>query len=131
MKKGMKILVAYDGSEYADRALSEAIDIAKWSSGSLVVLTVSDKSEDEAKLIARDSEKRLKKADVKYELRSLFYPNIPDSITHHAREEACNLIAIGTRGTGRTRAWLIGSVATRVIAEAPCPVLVTTATGKV
>ena len=38
MRKGLKILVAYDESEHAKKALSEAADLANAFSGSISVL---------------------------------------------------------------------------------------------
>lgn len=41
-----------------------------------------------------------------------------------AKEWPADLIVIGSRGHGRIRAALLGSVADSVLSEAPCPVLV-------
>lgn len=46
-----------------------------------------------------------------------------DSIGDHARREAMDLLVMGTHGEGGLRRLLVGSVASRVAREAPCPVL--------
>lgn len=125
MKPLMKILVAYDGSALADKALSEAIDLATVFRGSITVLHVAwEESDDESRRILLRAEERLKKADVRYEVRTERSQYPPRRIIRIAMDEACDLIAIGSRGLGSRQAWILGSVSRRVIEEAPCPVLV-------
>ena len=45
------------------------------------------------------------------------------SIVQYARDEAVNLIIVGTHGRGVVSHFLVGSVAERVVRTAPCPVL--------
>lgn len=142
MQDGLKILVAYDGSTESHRALEEAADLANKFSGSVTVLNVYwDPSEqqqepiveriegisimDEGSLRILDNAKSLlKEKKTKYKLRSERDPNVPNTIMKIAENEEFGCIALGSRGKGGARAWLLGSVSSRVIAEAPCPVIV-------
>jgi nucleotide-binding universal stress UspA family protein len=45
------------------------------------------------------------------------------SIVDYARDNQIDLIVMGTHGRGGAPAFLIGSVAERVVRTAPCPVL--------
>jgi nucleotide-binding universal stress UspA family protein len=45
-------------------------------------------------------------------------------IVQYAREQGVDLIVVGTHGRGPVRRAFLGSVAERVVREAPCPVLV-------
>lgn len=45
------------------------------------------------------------------------------SIVQYARDEAVNLIVVGTHGRGVVSHFLVGSVAERIVRTAPCPVL--------
>lgn len=125
MRLGMKILVAYDGSVHANQALSEAVGLAKRFRGSITVLHVFwEESEEESLKLLKGVEGRLKDANVKYDLRTERGQNIPRRITRIATEEGFDLIVIGSRGLGRGKAWVLGSVSSRVIEDATCPVLV-------
>jgi nucleotide-binding universal stress UspA family protein len=46
-----------------------------------------------------------------------------EQIVHRAREQAADLIVMGTHGWSGLVRWMLGSVAYRVIQTAPCPVL--------
>lgn len=136
MKEGAKILVAYDGSEYSKRALKEASDIAKKFSGSVTLLHVfwdpkvtkfegtEIRDMPTLRLLA-DVEKGLKEVKIKYEMRSERSNDPPSVILHTAKEGGFDCIALGSRGVGGAKAWLLGSVSSKVVAEATCPVIVT------
>jgi nucleotide-binding universal stress UspA family protein len=142
LEDGVKILVAYDGSKESMRAVEEAADLAKRYKGSVTVLNVYwDPAEVEYEptveryenvsvgdigplRILDDAEPLLKKAKVKYDLRAERNPNVPKTILTIAEDEDYGCIALGCRGLGGARAWLLGSVSSRVIAEATCPVIV-------
>jgi nucleotide-binding universal stress UspA family protein len=125
LKPLMKILVAYDGSSQADKALNEAIVLAEKFKGTITVLHVAwEKSDDESHRLLRHAEERLKKAGVKFKIRVERSQYKPRRIVRIAMDEAFDLIAIGSRGMGGDRAWVLGSVSSRVIEEAPCLVLV-------
>ena len=136
LKESAKILVAYDGSEYSKKALNEAIDIAKKFLGSITLLHVYwDPSEIQrfegtelrdlpSLRLLDDAEEGLKAANIKYEVRCEHSNNTPNSILRVAKEEGFDCIAIGSRGLGGAKAWLLGSVSSKVVAEAECTVIV-------
>ena len=142
MKEGLKVLVAYDGSKESKNAVMEAADLAKRFQGSVTVLNVYWDPEEQkyepvvekmentsirdsgSIRILDDVEPLLKDKKVKYNMRSERNPNVPKTILKIAENEGYGCIALGSRGTGGARAWLLGSVSSRVIAEAPCPVIV-------
>ncbi len=136
MKDGAKILVAYDGSEYSKRALREAADLAKRVKGSVTLLHVFWSPEkqklegteirDEPTIrLLKDAEKDLKALNVKYEALSERSDDPPHVILKRAEEGGYDCIAMGSRGMGGAKAWILGSVSSRVIAESHCPVIVT------
>ena len=49
--------------------------------------------------------------------------NVAHAITTYAKDNAIDLIIVGTHGRGAIQRFLIGSVAERVMRTAPCPVL--------
>ena len=136
MRDGAKILVAYDGSEYSKKALREAIDIVKKFSGSVTVLHVfweplasrriegMEVRDQPAMRLMEDAEKMLKASSVKYEMRSENSSQIPDVILKVAKEGDFDSIALGSRGMGGARAWLLGSVSSRIAAEAEKTVII-------
>ena len=122
----MKFLVAYDGSDFSNRALKETLELAKKFSGLVTVLNVCwEKSDDESRYMLKSTEKLLKEAGVKYTLRSERNQNAPAKILNIAKDEGFDYIVVGSRGEGRTKAWLLGSVSSKVVAEAECPVIIT------
>ena len=142
MKEGLKFLVAYDGSSEAARAVETAADLAKSLKGSLGVInvywdTAQNKYEpelaatenisvmDEGSLrILDDIEPMLKEKGVEYELKSERNPNVPRTIMRVAETEGYGCIALGSRGLGGAKAWLLGSVSSRIISDSTCPVIV-------
>lgn len=49
--------------------------------------------------------------------------NVAHALTEYARQQAIDLIIVGTHGRGAVSRFLMGSVAERVVRSAPCPVL--------
>lgn len=47
-----------------------------------------------------------------------------DALLKAARHQGADLVAVGTHGSSRTKGILLGSVATLMLHEAPCPVLI-------
>ena len=125
MKTMMKILVPYDGSAQADKALDEAIDLADKYKGLVTVLHVAfEEPEIESRRLLHHAEERLKKANVRHNLKIERSQYPPRRIIRIAMDEACDLITIGSRGIGGSKAWVLGSVSRKVIEDSPCPVLI-------
>ena len=135
MKDGAKILVAYDGSEFSKRALNEATDLAKKFNGLVTLLHVfwdpevkkyegTEIRDQPTMQLLADVEKGLKTSKVKYEVRSERSDDPPYVILKTAKDEGYNCIAMGSRGRGGAKAWILGSVSSRVVAESTCPVIV-------
>ena len=132
----MKILVPFDGSTHATNAVSEAINLANAYSGSITVLLVhwdpaATGTYDGTEIRDQPSSQRLKQiegvlknSNIQYELRSESNPNPPDTIVSIANQEKYDAIIMGSRGIGGARAWLLGSVSSKVAAEALCPVII-------
>jgi nucleotide-binding universal stress UspA family protein len=131
------IVLAYDGSKFSNKALQEAISIAKSSGGSLIILSVvdiTDEFESEAPgLTDKMTEKLLKLAQkalgkaVAAKVKARIEVHVGDAyemIVDVAKKKKADVIVMGSHGrTGLTRL-LMGSVTSRVIGHAPCAVLV-------
>ena len=131
------IVLAYDGSKYSNKALQEAIKIAKSSGGSLLILSVvdiTDEFESEAPgLTDRMTEKLLtltqkalgKALTAKIKARiEVHVGDAYEMIVEVAKKKKADIIVMGSHGrTGLTRL-LMGSVTSRVIGHAHCSVLV-------
>lgn len=131
------IVLAYDGSKFSNKALKEAISIAKSSGGSLLILSVvdiTDEFESEAPgLTDKMTEKLLKLAQkalekaVAAEVKAKVEVHVGDAyemIVDISKKKKADIIVMGSHGrTGLTRL-LMGSVTSRVIGHAPCSVLV-------
>jgi nucleotide-binding universal stress UspA family protein len=132
----MKILVAYDGSESAQRALEQTADLA--SNGSTVsVISVAEPLPQFGRaapmmLPEEDEERRHELDDAKATLAAKGIVaavverkgDAATMIVDEAERESVDMIVMGTRGLNTARRWLMGSVSSRVVQHAPCNVLV-------
>ena len=130
-----KIVVGYDGSEHARRALARAAALAK-SGSSLTVVSAArvtllvrggsainpvDAEERDHAL----SEARSILAGLGAEATFVEGSGDPaDVIVQEAENEGADLIIVGTQGLNFAKRWLIGSVSTKVVQHAHCDVLV-------
>jgi len=114
-----RIIVGYDGSEAASRALDAAADLAGYGS-TLAVVTVHPGDADRS--TTATARERLQRRHV--EARYLETSGEPaDELVEKARELGADLLVIGRRNGDPLRA-LPGSVSSRVVRHAPCDVLV-------
>ena len=146
MLKPTKILVPTDFSEFSDRALRQALDIAKQYGSKVYVLHVLheeiyyvnefssvagalQKIEDRKLAAAKENlEKQLDNFPQAKEVQieTNFRKGISyDEILKEAKEKEIDLIVIASLGRSGIAKYLIGSVARNVLKGAKCPVLLT------
>jgi nucleotide-binding universal stress UspA family protein len=136
----MKVLVAHDGSELADKALNRAAKIAAAEKGRLTVLTVLPDlctleigDDDCRKLIgimASEPEKRFE--DLKEELAGKSIPmeieiksgKAAETILAVSKEKNIDMIVLGSHGRHGAKKFFLGSVSVEVVKHASCEVLV-------
>jgi nucleotide-binding universal stress UspA family protein len=136
------ILVSVDGSVHAERALSEAIDIALADRARLTILTAIPKSptwmcaslavpapppldrelERESQQILRAAERRV--PDSVPVTTILTRRPIREAIQARIAAGNHDLLVIGSRGRGALAASLLGSVSHHALHHSPIPVLV-------
>ena len=131
------ILVAWDGSEHAKRALVEAVDLARTQDARLTLLTVAPPIHAWPGYVPPITEADLESAATKTlaEGEGIVPDGIPVSgrttVGHPGAEllkraAAANhdLIVMGSRGRGAIRSAVLGSVSHFVLNHAAVPVLV-------
>jgi nucleotide-binding universal stress UspA family protein len=132
------ILVPLDGSDLAGKVISQAEDLAKSYNAQLVLLTVgsTEVGEIEASSPEAKSEAVARLPAVKYleettaalqakgvQATWVYRQGSPaPGIMAYAADHGMDLIIMATHGAGEI-AWLLGSVAQRVVSHSPCPVL--------
>jgi nucleotide-binding universal stress UspA family protein len=134
-----KILIAYDGSSYSQRAFDLGLQMAALRNHeAIVVLSVAQLPEP---AMIYETAALLEEASALYEkdfvgLRAkakatgvniethVVLGNVADQIIQQAAAVNADLIVMGHRGKSMIQRWLLGSVSKRVISYAPCSVLI-------
>jgi nucleotide-binding universal stress UspA family protein len=116
-----KMLMAYDGSLNANRALAIAGFMAKKLQIPIALLTVTDQPEHGRNILS-EAERYLQPYDV--ELSSEIASGAPDEvIVGYAEQNECDLIAMGAYGHSRIREAILGSHTEQIIRKSKVPVL--------
>jgi nucleotide-binding universal stress UspA family protein len=138
-----RLLVAFDGSAHARRALDEAIDLARPNGGVLTVMTVAPEPSVWAfsgyevpvsvdslhEQVVEQWQAMLDRAvatiPADLPVTKLLIPGSPGpAIADEANTGGHDLVVMGSRGYGELRSLLLGSVSHRVIQASHVPVLV-------
>ncbi|MEW5746063.1 MAG: universal stress protein [Nitrospirota bacterium] len=136
----MKILVAHDGSEQANKALREAATIAGKTGGVLNIVTVvpdlclMEVSDNECKTITEslfsDAKGSMKKVADEIAARGIKAEILTkeghpaERIIETIRETGADMVVVGAHGKHGAKKFLLGSVSSKVVEHAPCHVLV-------
>jgi nucleotide-binding universal stress UspA family protein len=138
------LLVAFDGSSHAQRALAEARDLAQANAGRLTVMTVAPEPSTWALSSGYGAAVNLDAlmAEIELEYQTMLdraldtmADDVPvnkaltrgpagPSIVAEARANDHDLIVMRSRGRGELRSLLLGSVSHHVLQASPVPVLV-------
>jgi len=135
-----RIVVGYDGSEHAQRALERGATLAKSTGASLAVVSAAkvsalmrDPAGGASPVDPADAEQRAKALEA---ARSYLggqgvaadfiegHGDPADVLVQEAQDTGADLIVIGTRGLNVAERLVLGSVSTKVVHHAPCDVLV-------
>ena len=136
-----QILACVDGSNSGERAGQVAIEMATQFRCPLTLVTVlpaptKDSQPDLERLIPKGPggrtlqqmleetqaaalEKGVPSAEIVY-----LWGNVAEAILKHLEKSPAELVVVGSRGLSRGSRLLLGSVSSRLVTEAPCPVLV-------
>jgi nucleotide-binding universal stress UspA family protein len=121
-----RVLVPVDGSEIADRALDEAINLTKGHPVEMKIVFIGNDDESSHEVI-EVAMTRAVNAGLNPEsglLGKFETEEIADVILQEATEWAADLIVMGTHGRRGMAHMFLGSVAEGVIRASPIPVLV-------
>jgi len=134
-----KILTPVDGSEHSKHALKQGAKLAKLTGAQLTVIhvldlppqlkslksypLVKDQLRDEGKKIIAEAGEICAAMGISYTDKVVV--GVPaDEVLQEQEEGGYDLLVIGSRGMGEVKGWILGSVSTRVVRYAKCPVLV-------
>lgn len=138
-----KILLAYDGSKAANKALGRAVELAKVTPGAAldvihaydfprffvgeglapIPASLNKDVYDLAVQTTEEIRERIEKSGVTGQVEMIQGPPA-EVILEYANQNGSDLIVIGSRGLGGIREFVLGSVSHNVVQHAKIPVLV-------
>lgn len=138
-----RILLAYDGSEAGQTALTQCRELAQWSQSEIELIAVMPsmmafvgleggvydvelEAREKAKFdaVLADGLRRLESAGFGHARGQVVTGEPIEEITRHAHEIGADLIVVGHKHVGSLAArWWRGSVSKSLIEHAPCSVL--------
>lgn len=132
-----KVILAYDGSEYSQKALEWLMNFAEQTTILTVIVKVLELPYDlesgmEAgvKSIRKGLKEQLEKVVFAFTEKGISAKAIllegeaASQLIKYAKKERADLIICGTRGLGGFESLLLGSVAHKLVTYSPVPVLV-------
>jgi nucleotide-binding universal stress UspA family protein len=137
----MRILVPVDGSANADKAVRFAIQLAEGRDSEIILLNVQHSyntlniklffGQEQIHSFQEESSKEvldhtlLITNNLSTPVRTLVRTGDPGKeICAEAKKSAADFIVMGYRGLGGVKRAIMGSVATNVLHETPCPVMI-------
>jgi nucleotide-binding universal stress UspA family protein len=136
------ILVAVDGSAHADRALTEAIDLARAANARLTIITSAGEPRGGTMIamasgaaaalgpaLFKDAERVLREAadrvpeDISVTTILTEKP-IRGAILERIEKANHDVVVMGSRGRGTVRSAVLGSVSHHILHHSPVPVLI-------
>jgi nucleotide-binding universal stress UspA family protein len=127
----MKILLGYNGTSEAVRAVDVALEHARAFDGSVDILISYKRGEESqieeletAKKILEEIKTRFQEEGIECKTHLIIQGQSPgEDIVDFAKRHGVNEIVIGIRKRSRVEKLLLGSTAQYVLLEAPCPVV--------
>ncbi len=141
-----KILVPYDGSDHAKKALQQALDLAEASGGAVCIASVcnivsvmsnfdqvsiaegcltSQLSEDLERQCREDLKEAMAMVPEGVKAEERFEVGSPGPVLLQLADElGCDLVVMGSRGLGPLKGIFMGSVSSYLVSRAKCPVLI-------
>lgn len=134
-----RILVPFDGSSYALRALTVALDLAKAADATVTAVAVvslpefaatQDEVEEAETRGRRFFQTALERAaelgtEAGVNLKTeLLHGNRAEAILEYCQTSRADLIVLGRQGLSAVERYVLGSVSEAVVHHAPCSVLV-------
>jgi len=125
----MAIVLSYHGNPESEAALDVALELARDDASTLAVVLAAQSDQEDPRT-AEDAEDRLwahlGDADVAFEVRHVrIHQDVADAVLEVAQQTAAQCIVLGLR-PGGSAGTAIGPNATRILLDAPCPVVTTT-----
>jgi len=117
-----RILVAYDGSNFASNALEVGVQVAKGSKIPLHIL-LSSFSETTKDRLTKEVKEYIDSHEIEYKLE-IADGDPAEAIVVRAKEIKADVIVMGAYGHSRIKELLVGSTTEYVLRNAECPVLV-------
>ena len=118
-----KVLVGFDGSSLASRALHEGIELAQALGAPLVVLAVAERHDLESAREYTQMAMRLVRAHEAVAAPLIAEGRAGPVLLEKAEEMGCDLIVTGAFGHTRMRELVLGSTTTHLLARSRKPVL--------
>ena len=122
------VVVAYTPDDYGRAALDQGAAVARAGGARLVVVndTRGDKYADPR--FAQDDEivglrEKLAADGIDVEVRHDVVPDVADAVLDAVAQAGADLLVVGVRHRSPVGKLILGSVAQRLILDAPCPVL--------
>ncbi len=133
-----KIMVGYDGTQFSDCALKEAMAMAKGSNAKLLLVSAPEidiefqaMSPEAHELMEKKGRAdldraaaKVKKAGLTCETKIVVSTSTQEALVEAAKKSKVDLIVLGTHGRTGLMRLLMGSTTARVIGHAHCSVLV-------
>ncbi len=134
-----RIMVTLDGSEFAERALPYAAELAQKFDAEIELIRVvqpivmmadfgvptyqqlMSMEEEEAKTYLQARRHELQQAGISTHYK-LLEGIVADAIIDQAIQDEVDLIVMSTHGRSGLSRWIYGSVAAKILEHAPCPV---------
>jgi nucleotide-binding universal stress UspA family protein len=119
-----RIMICWDGSRTAARAVADALPLLK-KAKQVEVVIVSDKPNKADELPGADLGQHLARHGLKVEVKRITSPDIdvPSTILSHAADSSADMIVMGGYGHSRLREFILGGVTRGLLESMTVPVL--------